>query len=301
MPKDDKTYQPKVAGLPVAFDDAAKQLTIQSRLIPKDSVYYEPQGDELGLFEKAIAEHLSVAMIGPTGSGKSRLLQYMAAKHERPYFYVVGNTKMGVDELIGTPLTEGDSAVFMPGPLYQACATGGFIAIEEVLEMHADARTCLHSLADARRSLEVAYVNELLVPDENFVLTIMFNPGAAYQSVNNLWPKPSFAQRFVFIELPYVRGNIGENILMKESGCDKITAEYLMIIADRIDTAIRDRALTLAESVGYHALVKTAKLIVAGTNPQKAIHACISRSLSPNNSDVKTIDTMASFIKPASR
>jgi len=41
--------------------------------------YYEPQGNEIAVFEAAYKKRLPVMLKGPTGCGKTRFLEYMAS------------------------------------------------------------------------------------------------------------------------------------------------------------------------------------------------------------------------------
>ena len=46
--------------------------------------YYEPQGNEVAIFEAAYRKRLPVMLKGPTGCGKTRFLEHMAYQLRRP-------------------------------------------------------------------------------------------------------------------------------------------------------------------------------------------------------------------------
>ena len=46
--------------------------------------YYRGIGDEVRLFTAAYAERMPIMLKGPTGCGKTRFVEYMAWKLERP-------------------------------------------------------------------------------------------------------------------------------------------------------------------------------------------------------------------------
>ncbi|HMX54430.1 MAG TPA: AAA family ATPase, partial [Plasticicumulans sp.] len=46
--------------------------------------YYAPAGNEIALFEAAWRERLPVLLKGPTGCGKTRFVEHMAARLGRP-------------------------------------------------------------------------------------------------------------------------------------------------------------------------------------------------------------------------
>ena len=48
------------------------------------SPYYEPQGNEVAIFEAAYRKRLPIMLKGPTGCGKTRFLEHMAAELKRP-------------------------------------------------------------------------------------------------------------------------------------------------------------------------------------------------------------------------
>jgi nitric oxide reductase NorQ protein len=47
---------------------------------PGTAPFYQPQGNEVALYEAAYAARLPVMVKGPTGCGKSRFVEYMAWK-----------------------------------------------------------------------------------------------------------------------------------------------------------------------------------------------------------------------------
>ncbi len=52
--------------------------------IIKDEPFYLPVGDEVELFEVAYAQQLPVLLKGPTGTGKTRFIEYMCYRLGRP-------------------------------------------------------------------------------------------------------------------------------------------------------------------------------------------------------------------------
>ena len=50
--------------------------------------YYESVGDEISVFEAAYRNALPILLKGPTGCGKTRFIQHMAAKLGRPLYTI---------------------------------------------------------------------------------------------------------------------------------------------------------------------------------------------------------------------
>ncbi|MBY0464242.1 MAG: AAA family ATPase, partial [Burkholderiales bacterium] len=86
--------------------------------------YYQPQGNEVTLYEAAYAARLPVMLKGPTGCGKSRFVAYMAWKLNRPLITVACNEDMTASDLVGRYLLEAGGTRWLDGPLTQAARMG---------------------------------------------------------------------------------------------------------------------------------------------------------------------------------
>ena len=69
--------------------------------------YYEPQGNEIAVFEAAYRKRLPVMLKGPTGCGKTRFLEYMAFQLKRPLVTVSCHEDLTSSDLVGRFLLEG--------------------------------------------------------------------------------------------------------------------------------------------------------------------------------------------------
>ena len=67
----------------------------------KEEPFYLPVGDEVELFEVAYSQQMPVLLKGPTGTGKTRFVEYMSYRLGRPVTRVTkgkGNGKKGAQE-----------------------------------------------------------------------------------------------------------------------------------------------------------------------------------------------------------
>ncbi|MDP3336446.1 MAG: AAA family ATPase, partial [Rhodoferax sp.] len=64
--------------------------TTQQYRVSKEP-FYQPQTNEVALFEAAYRAKLPVMVKGPTGCGKSRFIEYMAWKLGKPLITVACN------------------------------------------------------------------------------------------------------------------------------------------------------------------------------------------------------------------
>ncbi|MBI4139825.1 AAA family ATPase [Candidatus Woesearchaeota archaeon] len=256
--------------------------------------FYKPQGEELELLEKAESEGMGVGILGPTGSGKTRLLEYFAWKKKRPHITISGNESVDAMKVTGNVLILGGEAQFVPGPAYRAVRTGAHLYFDELLEMNEDVIPVCFPLTDWRRRIEVEDTGEVANAEEGFFFTFSTNPGKQYrrQGKTSDLP-PSFLQRCILLDLGYIRGPRGVEIIVKESGIEEKIAVQLDNLAQKVDKMFESQEYSgrLQESVGYHALIKAAKLIRRGEHPHTACHHSITLPLSPRRLEVrKAID-----------
>ncbi|MDE0713697.1 MAG: AAA family ATPase, partial [Gammaproteobacteria bacterium] len=146
-----------------------------------DEPYYAPQQDEIALFEASYANNIPVLLKGPTGCGKTRFMEHMAWRLQRPLVTVSCHDDLTAADLVGRYLIVGGETRWSDGPLTRALRSGGICYLDEIVEARKDTTVVIHPLADDRRVLPVEKTGELLRAPDEFCLAISYNPG--YQSV----------------------------------------------------------------------------------------------------------------------
>jgi len=111
------------------------------------------QADECALFEHAHAMGLPLLIKGPTGCGKTRFVEHMAARLCRPLVTVTVSCHddLSAADLVGRHLIGGGDTVWCDGPLTRAVREGAICYLDEVVEARKDTTVVLHPLADDRR------------------------------------------------------------------------------------------------------------------------------------------------------
>ena len=117
--------------------------------------YYLPIRQEVELFEAAYAARLPVMLKGPTGCGKTRFVEYMAYKLNRPLITVACHEDLSSTDLVGRFLLEGEETVWHDGPLTTAVRNGAICYLDEVVEARKDTVVIIHPLTDDRRRLPI--------------------------------------------------------------------------------------------------------------------------------------------------
>lgn len=235
--------------------------------------WYAAQGSECELFAQAHAARLPLLIKGPTGCGKTRLVEHMAARLGRPLITVSCHDDLSAADLVGRHLIQGGGTVWCDGPLTRAVRSGAICYLDEVVEARKDTTVVLHPLADDRRVLPVERTGELLQAAPGFMLVISYNPG--YQNLLK-GLKPSTRQRFVALTLGYPAPAVETTIVQAESGCTAATAQALVRLAQGL------RRLTehdLEETASTRLLVMAARLVAADMPLNEACQAAIVDAL----------------------
>jgi len=241
---------------------------------------YQPQGDEVALFEAAWSARLPVMLKGPTGCGKSRFVEHMAWKLGRPLVTVACNEDMTAADLVGRFLLEPGGTRWQDGPLTLAARHGGICYLDEVVEARQDTVVVIHALTDHRRQLPLDKKGELLRAHPDFQLVISYNPG--YQSlVKDL--KPSTRQRFCAFDFDYPAPAQEAAVLMAETGVAATLAAQLIEVAQ---AARRLKGHGLAEGISTRLLVNAGQLIQRGVAPAAAARMAMVRPIT-DDADIR--------------
>ena len=162
---------------------------------------YLANGDEVQLFERAFQRRLPVMLTGPTGCGKTRLVEHMGTQLRRPVVTISCHDDLTSADLVGRFMVTGGDVAWTDGPLTRAVKAGAICYLDEVVEARHDSLAVLHSLTDHRRTLYLDRADEVVAAPETFMLVCSYNP-AYRSSLKEL--KPSFRQRFVTLPMRYL-------------------------------------------------------------------------------------------------
>ena len=256
----------------------------------KDEPYYEPVGDELEIFEAAYGQCLPVLLKGPTGCGKTRFMEYMAWKLNKPLITVSCHDDLTASDLVGRYLVKGGETVWIDGPLTSAVRAGAICYLDEIVEARKDTMVVIHPLADDRRVLPIEKLGEIIEADADFCLAISYNPG--YQSVlKDL--KQSTRQRFVALEFDYPTAELETSIISRETGVDEEMAANLVKFAGMTRNL---KGSGLEEGASTRLLVHAAKLIKAGISPVTACHTAIAQALTDDHEMLVAVNELSSSL-----
>jgi nitric oxide reductase NorQ protein len=282
----------------------ARELKIEDYRI-REKPYYLEIRDEAEIFRAAYRSRIPVLLKGPTGSGKTRFVEYMAyllgkevntpdpeARVGLPLITIACHEDLTTTDLVGKYLLKGDETVWMDGPLTTAVKNGAICYLDEIVEARKDTTVIIHPLSDHRRLLPMDKKGRIVKAHDDFFLVMSYNPG--YQSTaKNL--KHSTRQRFVAIEFTYPPPELEAEIIRHESGVDQQTAMDLAKIGEKIRNL---KGHVLSEAAGTRLLIYAGELIRQGIQQKRACEIAVAASVSDEAEVQRALSEVISAVFP---
>jgi nitric oxide reductase NorQ protein len=290
----------------------SEQYKIEEFIIEEEP-FYVPASDEVEIFEAAYRQRVPVLLKGPTGTGKTRFVEYMAWRLGQPLTVVKESAKGGsngkssaavplvtvachedlsASDLVGRYLLDAAGTRWIDGPLTRAVKAGGICYLDEVVEARKDTTVIIHPLTDHRRLLTIDKLGEVVEAADSFLLVVSYNPG--YQNVlKDL--KHSTRQRFVALDFQFPDPEREAEIIAHESGVDDETASQLAKLGHKV-RSLRDHGLK--EGASTRVLIYAGRLIKEGIAPRRACHVAVTWGITDDPQVQQSLDEVVSAIFP---
>jgi nitric oxide reductase NorQ protein len=241
------------------------------------SAFFISGQSEIEIFTRCFNNQLPLMIKGPTGCGKSQLVEHMSQILNLPLVKVACNEDTNAADLLGRFLIKGGETVWQDGPVTRAVRGGGILYLDEIAEAREDVVVAIHPLTDHRREIYLDKINEVVRAPKNFMMVTSFNPG--YQKgLKEL--KPSTRQRFVNMTMNYLPFDKEVVLLQELTGLAKDQAKNLCQVALKIRQMGQ---YNLKETLSTRLLVNAGHLIKDGMNPRLACHGAIAETLTDDH------------------
>ncbi|XP_071712181.1 midasin isoform X2 [Rutidosis leptorrhynchoides] len=169
-----------------------------------------------------------VLLQGPTSSGKTSLVQYLAAITGHEFVRINNHEHTDLQEYLGSYVTDANGKlVFQEGVLVKAVRNGYWIVLDELNLAPSDVLEALNRLLDDNRELYVPELCETIRADPKFMLFATQNPPTFYGGRKML--SRAFRNRFVEIHVDEIPQN--ELVTILEKRC-KIAPTYAKKMID---------------------------------------------------------------------
>jgi len=255
-----------------------------SALVPKKDPNFVPFGNYSDL-ENIIKSGIfyPAYISGPTGNGKSTMVEQICSKHKRPLIRVNLNMMTDEEQLIGSKTLEDGNVEIVEGPVLIAMRNGTALLLDEIDAGSANTLLCLQPILEGK-PYYFKLKNEMIVPAEGFNIFATANTkgkgsdDGRYIGTNVL--NEAFLERFaVTFEQEYpnakVEVKIIKNLMETYSCVDEEFAENLVKWAEAIRRTFEDGGVD--ETITTRRMIHIVRAFAIFKDRKKAVELCCNR------------------------
>ena len=253
-------------------------------LIPAKDPNYVPFGNHSDV-ENIIKSGIfyPAYISGPTGNGKSTMVEQICAKHKKPLIRVNLNMMTDEEQLIGSKTLEDGNVKIVEGPVLIAMRTGTTLLLDEIDAGAANTMLCLQPILEGK-PYYFKLKNEMIHPAAGFNILATANTkgkgsdDGRYIGTNIL--NEAFLERFaVTFEQDYpsakVEVKIVKNLMETYSCLNEEFAENLVKWADAIRRTFEDGGVD--ETITTRRMIHIVRAYAIFKNEMKAVELCCNR------------------------
>ena len=278
----------KQIAMPIA-DDATNvaqkpDLNTVAAMIPLLDPNYVPFGNHRDV-ERIVKSKIfyPTYITGPTGNGKSTMIEQVCAQQKRSMIRVNMNAMTDEEQLIGSKTLVDGNIEIVEGPVLIAMRTGAILLIDECDSMTAAASFCLFSVLEGK-PFYFKLKNEIITPAPGFNIFATANTKGKGSDdgryIGTMVMNEAFLERFaVTFEQEYPDAKVERKIvlhLMEKYNCvDDAFANTLVKWADAIRKTFEDGGVD--ELITTRRLTHIVRAYSIFNAKTKAIQLCCNR------------------------
>jgi midasin len=182
------------------------------------------------LIRAASTRRYPVLIQGPTSSGKTSMIEYLAKKSGNKFVRINNHEHTDLQEYLGSYISGADGKLtFQEGILVKALREGHWIVLDELNLAPTDVLEALNRLLDDNRELLIPETQEVVRPHDDFMLFATQNPAGLYGGRKVL--SRAFRNRFLelhFDDIPVeeLTEILHRRTMIPESWCKRIVKVY---------------------------------------------------------------------------
>ncbi|KAJ4363471.1 AAA ATPase midasin [Neocucurbitaria cava] len=194
------------------------------------------------LIRAASTRKYPVLIQGPTSSGKTSMIEYLAKRSGNQFVRINNHEHTDLQEYLGSYISGADGKlVFQEGILVRALREGHWIVLDELNLAPTDVLEALNRLLDDNRELLIPETQEVVRPHEDFMLFATQNPAGLYGGRKVL--SRAFRNRFLelhFDDIPVeeLTEILHRRTMIPETWCKRIVKVYRELSTLRQETRI---------------------------------------------------------------
>ncbi|KAK9239587.1 hypothetical protein V1525DRAFT_430746 [Lipomyces kononenkoae] len=205
----------------------------------------------LNLVRATATRRFPVLIQGPTSSGKTSMISYLAKKTGHKFVRINNHEHTDLQEYLGSYVSDSQGNLrFQEGILVEAARKGYWIVLDELNLAPTDVLEALNRLLDDNREIFIPETQEVVKPHPHFLLFASQNPPGLYGGRKNL--SRAFRNRFLELHFDDIPEEELGDIL---TGRCKIPPSYAKRIVEVYkELAIRRQSTRLFEKNGFATL-----------------------------------------------
>ena len=269
---------------PVKQESFVVDYTDTKALIPVKDPNFVPFGNYSDLEDIIKSAIFYPAYIsGPTGNGKSTMVEQICAKHKRPLIRVNLNMMTDEEQLIGSKTLQEGNVEVVEGPVLIAMRMGMTLLLDEIDAGAANTLLCLQPILEGK-PYYFKLKNEMIIPANGFNIIATANTkgkgsdDGRYIGTNIL--NEAFLERFAVTfnqEYPNakIETKIVQNLMTSYDCLDEPFADNLVKWADAIRKTFDDGGVD--ETITTRRMTHIVRAFAIFKNQSKAIELCCNR------------------------
>lgn len=200
--------------------------------------YVPPTIDILTDAVTALALGKNILLKGPTGSGKTKLAETLAAIFQQSMYSVNCSVDLDAESLIGfktlTYENERQAITFVPGPVTNAMEQGTLLYIDEINMAKPETLPLINGVLDYRRTVTNPFTNEVITAASGFNVIAAINEGY----IGTVPLNEALKNRFIVIDVPYITGDALREVIEAQTKLtDKTTIDRFIQLSTDLITA----------------------------------------------------------------
>ena len=182
-------------------------------------------------------------LIGPTGSGKTKLAEALAQSFELPMNSINCSVDLDAEALLGFKTIvqqDGVSVIeFVDGPVVDAMKHGHILYIDEINMAKPETLPILHSVLDYRRTLTNPFTGEVIEAHPDFKVLAAINEGYVGTTPMN----EALKNRFVAARIDYLTGDALRQLLAESVDLEDERLDMMYNIAIELQKQVKEGLL----------------------------------------------------------
>jgi cobaltochelatase CobS len=261
-----------------------------STLVPKlNPAYHFPETVKDVVLD--INENKRVLLVGHTGTGKTSLVEQIAARTNRKVIRVNMNGQTTIGDFVGLWTVKGGETVWVDGVLPMAMREGYWLIVDELSCAEASILSVLQAVLEPNGKLMLKEKgHELIEPHPEFRLFATDNAAGCMQDYRALYQgtnlmHEAFLDRWRMYQIGYLPSNVEEAALL--GTVNKLTAtvaKSIVLVANQVRKAFIEEQVQCTFS--FRRMVEWAELMVRHRDPVAAAQASIFSKINPQDAEV---------------